>query len=127
MGRPVLGNALELAGLVDPEAVVHELVGGDLRLVVVQQLRQPQRVRVRSQVVKSIGVEAFKDFHDILDSHAVSAEVDNVHYEHEESQLEEQDEVLDVEGSADEAPAETLVLQLKQSYHLFNMSYSLQF
>lgn len=70
-----------------------------------------------AQVIERVGVQTLQHLCDILERHAVFPEVDYVDATEDEEELKQQEEILDVEGSADETPTETLVLQFKQSYH----------
>jgi hypothetical protein len=75
---PIESESLELARFVDAEALVDEDVGGDGRLVVVEQLRNAQGVRVRLQVVEGPRVKPLQDASYVLVGHSIFSKVDQV-------------------------------------------------
>ena len=71
------------------------------------------------QVVECLRIKPSQDLCNRSHIDTLSAEVDGVDNQEEEHQSDQDEEILYVEGSADEAPAERLVLQLEYCYHIY--------
>ena len=71
-------------------------------------------------LIEGVAIEALEEFPDVLNPEgtvAIPAEIHEVDDREDQPEDEEQEEVLDVEGRPDEAPAERFVFQFKQGYH----------
>ena len=69
------------------------------------------------QIIEGVTIEALEEFPDVLNPKStvpIPAEIHEVDDREDEPEDEQQEEVLDVEGRPDEAPAERFVFQFKQ-------------